>query len=650
MSNLLFLAAFIALPVISYVRTRNLTWTVAITAGTFAVGGAFVSFWVERGNLWNLQSLQWALLVLMVAGTTLSLVLGNKSQAYSFRRHLYAGFLPVVLVLLVVVVSRLIAAPSAGLFTGVGFLIQRQHAEDNAQWLDYSSQLIQGNDIVQAVPIGGPLQLFMVFTATLLASVSFIAFGGVNEVFVASNSVIYGAFGLAALAPFALAPLVEMRRRVVKGASPMFLPAPVVWAGMLVLVTASLAVSGLGHLTFQFVFISLTFWVAIFAVGSRARHGWAIASLIAVGAAIVWFPLTPIAVLVLVGGLIVLLGRIIRQRSTSTIVFAAVWIAMIVMTWQGFVSATRYITDTTTTATGVVSGIGSGIGGGIAAVARQITTLDLLASQGGTEQVSPSLSIAVVIAAVLAVLFIRRVFPGASSTSLFLRFSPAIVLVVYSLGLLIGGSWWSGQPPAYGALKSAFLVSIVVLAVAAPLAIMELDPRNRGRSVIRFAGIAGIIYVLSIDGLLTRAVISTSPTQWPNASNREGNYWWPAEVVSTADQPLNKNPIGCAYFPQGAIVPTALPDGQRAYACTRLLTGLAGIDTGGQPIINWLKREWFTNTGAWDPEYPGLLTLTPEIRQRQLILMDELNNVVGLESVGTFMERQKPQWAIDSGQ
>lgn len=641
MSNLLFLAAFIALPVISYFLTRNLTWTVSITAGTFAVGGALISFWVELGNLWNLQSLQWALLVLLALGTALSFVVGSRSKTYPFSRHFYACFLPALLLLLLVVASRLIAAPSAGLFTGVGFLIQRQHAEDNSQWLDYSSQLIQGSDIVQAVPIGGPLQLFMVFMATLMAAVSFVAFGGVNEVFVASNSVIYGEFGLAILAPLALAPLVEMRRRMVKGGGAMFMPSPVVWAGMLVLVTASLAASALGHMTFQFVFILLTFWVALFTVGSRAPHGWALASLGAVGAAIVWFPLTPIAVMVLAGGLIVLLGRVIRQRSASTFVLAALWVGMIVMTWQGFVSAMRYITDTATTATGVIGGIG----GGIVALTRRVTTLDLLASQGGTEQVSPSLSIAVVITAVLAVLFIRRVFPRASTTSLFLRFSPAIVLVVYSLSLTIGGSWWSGAPPAYGALKSAFLVSIIVFAVAVPLAIMELDPRNRGRSVIRFAGIAGIIYVLSVDGLLTRAVSSTSPTQWPNAIDREGNYWWPAEVVSTANQPLNKNPIGCAYFPRGAIVPTALPDGQRAYACTRLLTGLAGFDTAGQPIIDWLKREWFDNTAAWLETYPQFIELPMEVRNRQIILLDELNNVVGLESLETFMKRYKPEWA-----
>jgi hypothetical protein len=644
MSDLLFVVAFIGLPVVSYVLTRNLTWTVAITAASYAVGGAVLTFTLSLGYLWNYRELQYLLLGSMVVATLLSYFVGRRSERFTFRRHLYAAFIPVVALLIFVVVSRVLAAPTAGLFSGVGFLIDRTHAEDNAQWLTYSSQLIQGGDIVQAVPMGGPLQLFLVFMATLMSAVSFLAFGGVNQVFVAANSVIYAEFALVVLAPLALAPIVELRKRIKAGSPAVFLPAPVVWAGMLVIVTASLAASGLGHLTLQFVLIALTLWVAIFAVGATAKHGWALVSLVAIGSAIVWFPLTPIAWVVLFGGLIVLIIRAIRVGSASVYTFIGIWIAMIVMTWSEFASAMSYITETTTVAAGALSG------GGVVASGRSVRSLDLLSSQGGTEQVSPTLAIAVVLASVLAMLFLRRIFPRQSVNALFLKLVPAILLVIYSLALTIGGSWWTGEPPAYGALKSAFLVTIVILTAAVPLAIMELDPRNSGRSVIRFAGIAAVIFVLTADGLLTRAVSYASPTQWPNAIERTGNFWWPAEVQSVADQPLANNPIGCAFFEQGAVVPTALPDGQLAYACTRLLVGLAGLDTGGQPVINWLKREWFTNTGAWLEEYPALQTLSPEVRVRNLILMDYFKNVVGLESIATFMERSKPDWAIEQEQ
>jgi hypothetical protein len=118
-------------------------------------------------------------------------------------------------------------------------------------------------------------------------------------------------------------------------------------------------------------------------------------------------------------------------------------------------------------------------------------------------------------------------------------------------------------------------------------------------------------------------------------------------VRTQAIQDIANNPVGCAFYPQGARVPTALPEGQIAYSCTRILTGLAGADSTALPLVNWLRREWFTNTAAWDQEYPGLLTIPEDIRQRKLILMNELKNVVGLETVQYFMDRQKPAWAQD---
>ncbi len=651
MSNLFYLVAFLGLPALSYFLTRNLTWTVAVTGAAYAVGGIFISFSIHSGVRWNLTSLQLALLVCLVISVALSFFIGRRSTRFTLRHHLLSGFAPVIAVLMLVLVSRALAAQSGTWFTAVGFLIQRVSTEYNAQWLDFSSQLVQAGDIVQATPMGGPLQLFMVLMATMMASVSFVAFGGVNEVFVATNSVVYAEFGLAVLAPMALVPLVELRRKLAPGGSRRFLPAPVVWTGMLALITASLAASGLGHMTLQFVFISLTFWVAIFAVGSTSRYCGAFATIGVVGSALVWFPLTPIALVLLYGGLTLLTGQLVRQRSFSAFVLAGVWVAMIVLTWSDFLRALRYMTDTTPWIDpDQVAAGGGGVAGGISAIAARIPILDLFSSQGGTEQVSPSLSIAVLISAVLAVLFIRRIFPKATSAALFLRLVPAILLAIYSIGLLLGGSWWSGTPPAYGAVKSAFLVSMVIFAVAAPLAIMELDPRNRGRSIVRFAGITGVIYVLAVDGLLTRAVTNTSPTRWPSEVDKTGNYWWPAEVQSIAHQPISSIPIGCAFFEKGAVVPTALPDGQLAYSCTRILVGLAGQDNAGQPVINWVKREWLTNTAAWLEEYPGLQTLPPEVRDRKLILMDFSNNVVGLETIGTFMDRVKPDWAIEQEQ
>jgi hypothetical protein len=265
-------------------------------------------------------------------------------------------------------------------------------------------------------------------------------------------------------------------------------------------------------------------------------------------------------------------------------------------------------------------------------------------SQGGTEVVAPTLAVLAALAAVLGSMFIIRRKKNASRRSLMLAFAPAILIAAYAIALAVLGTWWAGSGPAYGALKSTFLATIVILAVTAPLALMQIDAKRAGVTLVRVTGIAVIIYLLTVDSLMPRAFTYLSPKQWP-ALGASGSYWAPAEVRTEAKQDIASNPVGCAFYPQGARVPTALPEGQIAYSCTRLLTGLAGADSTALPLVNWLRREWFTNTAAWDQEYPGLLTIPDDIRQRKLILMNELKDVVGLETVQYFMDRQKPAWA-----
>ena len=644
MGNLAFFAAFLALPVLTFLMVRSITWTVAAVTGATALGGAVVTFGIEQGYRWTFLSLQVAQLIVLLAVLAAAVLLRRRRSSWPvvpWRRQLTAVLLPVVLVFVVIAVSRLVAAPRSGLFSAVGFFIQRQSAEDNAKWLDFTGQLVTGNEIVQGVAMGGALQLFMVVVATVMATVSFVAFGGVNEVLVAANSVVYAEFALAALAPLALAPIAEAQVRL-RADSPGrgFIPAPLVWTGMLVLVVANLAASGLGHLTLEFVIIAVAFWVAVFLMGTRVPHAYALASLAVVATATVWFPLTPISLVVLWAGAALIVVRLARNRTPGLWATAGMWLVMIVLTWSTFASTVRYMTDL-----GSASAASAGsVGGGIRA-AVLVPALELLTSQGGTEAVAPALGILVLLATVLAAMFIARRREHHSRRRLLVAFAPVILTGGYAILLSVVGTWWVGTGPAYGAIKTTFMASAVLLAVSVPLALMEIDRNKVGVTLVRVAGIAGVIYVLTIDSLLPRAFTYVSPQQWPSIAGEDRGYWWPAEVKSQAEQSIASLPIGCAYRPQGAGPPSALPNGQTPYSCTRLLVGLSGADTTGQPLVDWQRREWLTNTPAWDNEYPGFLTVPEDLRAKNLILMDVIDRVVGLESMQYFMDRYKPDWA-----
>jgi hypothetical protein len=650
MGNVLFLIAFLALPIAAFFVHRSLTWVVGAVGAAIALAGALVAFSLELGYRWNFTSLQLlttaALALVLVGAFVTRRISGSPTPSITFNRQFVSVIAPSLALFLFIAISRLAAAKQAGMFTGVGFLVSRITAEDNAKWLDFTGQLVTGNEIVQTVPMGGPLQLFVVIVATFLAVVSTLAMGGVNQVFVASNSVIYAEFILVALTPFALAAVAEYRMRAGKSGERRFIPAPLIWAGALVLAVGSLSVSGLGHLTFQFVMLVVAFWVGVFLIGTKVKHAYLYSSLAVVAVSIVWFPLTPISVVVIIGGLIAIASRIISSRrfGASDLLALVLWLAMIVFTWSSFMSTIGFITDGAVTA----SAGGGGGGGGIrAAVTAMLPSLDLLVSQGGTQTVAPILALLAALVSVLGAMFIIRSRPNARRSRLLFAFGPAILITGFAIALSTLGTWWAGSGPAYGALKSTFLATIVLIAVMAPLALVQIDAKRTGVTLVRVTGIAVIIYLLTVDSLLPRALTYASPKQWPDVAGPGRGYWWPAEVRTEAKQDIADSPIGCAFYPTGARVPTALPEGQVTYACTRILTGLAGADSTGLPIVNWLRREWFTNTPAWLEEYPGLITVPQDLRERKLILMNEVKEVIGLETLQTFMDREKPEWAKD---
>lgn len=649
MVNLLYALAYVALPVATYVLSRNLTWTVSVITGSVGLVGALISFSINLGGRWDFASLQVATLLALTAAAAMTW-LGRRHEAlrvFPWRRHLIAVFLPVILVIAVLALSRIAAGPRAGFFTAVGFLVRRQYAEDNAKWLDFTSQLAAREDIVQAVALGGPLQLFLVIVASALAAASLLLLGGVNEVFVAANTVVYAQYFLAAMVPFVFAPLVEASIRDRKSGVKRSIPAPLLWTGMLVLVVAIIAISGLGHLTLEFVLLATVLWIGVFFIGSPTPNVYAMTSLTMVTISLVWFPLLPISVFVMIAGLGAIAVAFFKRgfNQPRLILVAVAWISVIIFTLPDYWSTFGYATESTAAQASVLNGAGGGVSASATASFLKVPAFDLLSSQGGTEVVGPVLGVLVLLTSVLATMFVSRQRQGQSTIRLVIAFAPAVLVGGYALLLAIVGTWWAGTGPNYGGLKTTFFAAVALASVGVPLALMEIDRKSHAMTVVRWSGVAGIVFLLTVDGILARAAVYVSPQQWPDATGENKGFWWPAEVLTQPEQSIESLPIACAYRPSPGDVPTVLPNGQSAYACSRILAGLSGADTTAQPIVDWQRREWLTNTPAWYNEYPGLLEVPEALRRKNFILLDEINTVIGLESVQSFMDRFKPDWA-----
>ncbi len=644
MVNVLFLIAFIALPVVAYIRVRSVTWVAIYLTGAFAAAGMVVNFLIDRGHSWTYLELQGVLFL------TLSLVavlafLSRSTAGVPVRNQALAIFVPTMILAAFFLISRLAAAPDSGLFTGVGYFITNVEAEDNAKWLDFSSQLASGLPISQAVPMGGPLQLVIVFVATVMTVVSMIALGGANQVMVSTNSVIYTQALLVIAIPVALAPLAEMKFGRSSRASGIakwrMMPAAAYWVGVLVMATGSMAAIGYGHLTMQFVFLVIGLWVAIFLARSSVRRAGIITSLSAVLAASVWFPLAPLAVVILAtyGAWYVLL--MVRAGSIRglDLISVGMWVIVLVGVIQPTLSALLFMADIPVAAGGSSPGVG--ISAGI-----RVPRLDLLTSGGGTQIVAAALGFLTAASVVLATIFVSRLRQGFSRLQVLRAFWPSLLLVTYALGLSLFGTWWAGAGPNYGANKTMFLTAIILLSVSAPLAIMEVAGKKARLGVAGIAAVAVVVYVLTVDSLLPRALANVSPSRFPAAVSESGRYWRPSEVRHIPEQSIAASPLGCVRFPQGALVPTGLPNGQTTYSCTRLLVGLSGMDSSAQPIVDLLRREWLTDSSAWTAAWPDLVKMPVEVLDKQVILLDDYDNVVGLETLRSLLDRFRPEWAV----
>jgi hypothetical protein len=448
------------------------------------------------------------------------------------------------------------------------------------------------------------------------------------------------------LVPFIFAPIAEARFRIASGNKTRgFIPAPLIWIGAFVMMTASLAVSGLGHMTLEFTFLVLGIWASVFIVGSKIPHAYVLTTLSVAIASLVWFPLTVITIPIFIGMAIYLVMKSSRARSITRLPLVPIGLLALtlVLMWTSLVSVLLYMADIPTAAD--VPGSG---GGGVRATVASlpIRGLQLLTSQGGTEIIQPAIGLLAVASAVLGALYISRQRGSRTKSGQFIAFIPLLLVMAFGLSVSTFGTWFAGSGTAYGGLKSTFTASILVLAITLPMAIMQLDHKRVGMTLVRVAAIVGVIYMLTIDTILPRAITYMSPGQWPVSTGDNRGYWWPAEVRNTADQTILANPIGCAYYPQGADAPTGLPNGQTTYSCTRLLAGLSGEDSGAQQVVDWLRREWLTNTPAWTAVWPGFITMAPEVLDKQFILLDNDNKVVGFETIRTLLDRIRPEWAV----
>lgn len=633
MLDVVLVACYVLLPAAAWWLSGSLTWLAVRLVFGFGLAGVAVQSTVALGWGWNVRELQ--VLVLVVLAAILALAFRRPGERRPIRRQLMLIGIPMVAIGAYLVAMRWLATDSAGPLTGVGYFINHPLAEDNAKWLHLTSQLADGRDLVFNGYAGGPLILLMVMMAALISVLSMIMLGGVNEVAVAVNAVIGVQFLLIALIPAGFAPFAErpvpLRPRAA-GVQRRLVPAPVLWAAMLVVLVASAVVTSYGHLSLQFVLIVLVLWGAVFLVGGPDRRSALLITLGVVTTASVWLPLNVLAV-ALLGALLAVTAARRMWLSLAMVVVTAV------AAFDSLFSSLLYLLGIDLAA--VDAAVAEEELGGVAAsaISEQLSVADaIFASPGGTEITQPLLAGLALVSLLTAVAWYSRA-RRVQGWRAAVPFAPVAIMAGYLMLVTLSDAVVTGGSPHYGVHKMAFAVAIMTAAVTLPVAIVSLENRASGMTMLRWFAVGAVVVLLSFDTILPRGLSALSPKLWPGVDPSSPTYWSPAEVEDTAEQPIASLPIACLFAPPVSDQPGALPEGQQSYSCTRLLVGLNGLEGRAGLLTDWLSADWLGNTSNWDTVAPALASDESGLTGRIVILTNADGTVAGLATLDELLTR-----------
>lgn len=618
--------AYLALLVASALLARSLAVFAALVFVVTSFLGAIIQVMSVEWRSVTLGELQiWVLvgLLLVLSGALLS---RRRHQGRPQAFALIAGSSAVIA--LVFIVVRLLAPGRPEVLSAVGYLVTRPGGEDNAKWLNATSQLAQGSTLDTWASVGGPLVLVFTLCATFIGAASVLLYGGVNEVAVAAGTVLLSEHFMVVIAPFALAPLIGASRRL---GGLKRVPPPIAILGIVIVVATVAWPLEFGHVTLQYTILAFTLWLGLFLVPQTAPLLRGFVSLGIALTAMVWFPIAPVAVIVLLA----VIAWSIRGRHWPLLITSVIAVGLLA---EFLTSALRFSLGITSASEAPQRG--GGAAGGVTAggVTASDGVLPLFDSPGGTAVASTMILILTAVSTFGAVaFFVRR---GMTARAILLRFVPIVLLAGYAWLITIVDFWAVGGGPNYASLKVVYATVMPILAVTVIVGSLAIDQSALSMTPLRWAAVAGVLVILTIDPFISRIAAQIRPALWPATSDFP--YWAPAEVRATGDQPITSSPIACIYLPQGAEKPSALPFGGRAYACSRLLAGLAGAGTEANAIVQWQLKEWLNNQNLWDSEYPFFTLMDPEIRSRNVILLDIDDRVIGIEPFERLVNRYVP--------
>ncbi len=177
----------------------------------------------------------------------------------------------------------------------------------------------------------------------------------------------------------------------------MRLPWPLVWIGVVLLVTTVLLLTAYGHLTLQWTVIVAALWASAYLVRSPVPRAQLLTSLIVAAGMTVWLPMNAIAAVLVVGWLVVLVARVIREgRAGADWVGLDIVVVVSAVIGEPLRSSVAFVLASAPTAGGALETVGEALAAAsgrlwalapaLSPVWAGLTESTLFEAGGGTEQ------------------------------------------------------------------------------------------------------------------------------------------------------------------------------------------------------------------------------------------------------------------------
>ena len=560
-------------------KNKSLADVVVFFVASMSAAGIFLT---ASNTIWGPVTNVFAqsLIALCFGGALLLGLRKNRISKYSSinLRHSWPVIVLSSSVIFAVLTTRSLSLQGqTSIFSGAGrFFI----AEDNDKWLNFVSNISSGSFLDTRSGVGGGVAILLIISTAVCELMTPWITGGKDIVVVNLCSVFFSHLVLLSLAPLVMVLAIPIKKRfqfpgLWSSIRQKNYFAISFWSGLLMGSLAfSLAMMGLqtlGHLSFEYLIISLSIWV-VSQVSNWQENRWKIAVYVIAGSAfLAWMPVPLFCLAVVIAGTIVTcfqfkqVGHSVWAPQIFTLMFL-----LIVLVWLSLPS--------------FVELIGS---------ATQGSRALLLIAEGST------LSVSALEFLVLAICIIGNYCWLSKSNKLnfcellfsyfpvLLLLGYASVIAIYDL-INVADGW-----PHYGTRKLVFgfmLVSIISLLPRAIEGYSRVWRIGTKQSLLMIPIVAICIFAILINPNSKKSAQLLLPTWWQKYDTSHPTHDYELNQYLNPrlnyEKDLSNYPIACLPAPEKYQV--SRTDNTlllQNYLCTRFTVAMHGEEPSGYPLI-----------------------------------------------------------------